>query len=130
MANITNISVNLSAGQTYTIMVPVNMSNNMGYFPRRGNITLENGETITFQQGFYVENEEVGEIVTVHSDKVAIDYKYKLPEQTSIWFVAHTGERARIIISSMQVHDHASIVTGGPAYSTYFSDTDAPEESI
>lgn len=127
MANITNISIYLRAGETYTLHVPVNMSNNMGYFPRKGSVTLENGESDTFKNGFYVENKEVGDITKTHGDKVAVDYMHKLPVANTIWFHAVTGERARIMISNIQVHDHASISTGGPAYGTYFSDVDAAE---
>jgi len=122
MAIITNISVYLRAGEIYTFYVPVNMSNNMGYFPRKGEITLEDGTPRTFQNGFFVENEDVGKIDKVHSDKVAVDYKHLYPTENSIWFHSATGERARIMISNVPVHDHASIITGGPAYGTYYSD--------
>jgi len=125
MANITNISIYLRAGESYTLHVPVNMANNMGYFPRKGSIKKENGEPTDFKNGFYVENEEVGSITKTHGDKVAVDYTHKLPAANTIWFHAVTGERARIMISNIQVHSHESIATGGPAYGTYFSDIDA-----
>jgi len=121
MSNITNISIYLKAGDVYTMHVPVNMANNMGYFPRKGSIIKENGDPVTFQNGFYVENEEVGTIIKVHTDKVAIDYRHLLPVENTIWFHAITGERARVIISNIQVHDHSSIITGGPAFGTYFT---------
>lgn len=118
MAAITNIPVYLQPGETYTFYIPVTMENNMGYFPRRG---VFPGTTTEFKQGFYVENTEVGDIVHPHEDKVAVDYRHKLPKENTIWFHAATGERVRIMVLTVPVHDHSSIITGGPAYGTYFT---------
>lgn len=124
MAIITNISLHLMAGETYTIHVPVSLGNNHGYFPRKGVMSAAaTGKSgpVELQNGFYVENDEVGEITTVYTDKVAIDYIHKYSADNTIWFLALTGEKARITLATMPIHDHASVNTGGPAYGTYYS---------
>ena len=122
MPNITTISIYCQAGETYTIYVPATLVNDGGFAPRIGEIKLANGESRELKKGFCLENEEVGIISKVHTDKVAIDYKHKYPLENTIFFYAATGELGRILVANVPVHDHASIPTGGPAYGTYFSD--------
>lgn len=124
MAIITNVTAYLMAGETYTIEIPVTLSNNRGYFPRKGSVSPQltnKDEPTTLQNGFYVENEEVGTIEKVHTDKVAVDYYHRYSTENAIWFLATTGEKVKVSIGTMPVHDHASVVTGGPAYGTYYS---------
>lgn len=125
MAVYTSISMFLMAGETYTIEIPVEPSNNYGYFPRKGSLssafTGKDG-LVELKNGFYVENEEIGEITQVYKDKVAVDYLHKYSNENTVWFFASTGERARIFIGTMPVHDHASVSTGGPAYASYYTD--------
>ncbi len=131
MAITTNISLYLMAGEVYTIHVPVSIANNMGYFPRKGVLSPKatgKEEQVTLQNGFYVENDEVGQIITTHSDKVAIDYFHQYSVDNVIWFLALTGEKARVSIATMPVHDHASVSTGGPAYGTYYSGVTPKDE--
>lgn len=126
MSNISNISVYLMAGENYTFEVPNSVENNGGYFPDPGPIVI-NGKSIDLFNGFYLENNEAGSIDSsnVYSDRVAIDYKHKLPIDNTIWFVSLTGEKVRILVSNVPVHDHASIKTGGPAYGTYYNEVQA-----
>jgi len=121
MSNISNISVYLRAGEEYTFEVPCSLENNGGYFPEPGPIEL-NGKTISLQNGFYSDKEDIGVIKKKHEDRIAVDYKHLLPLENTIWFVALTGEKVRILIANVPVHDHASIKTGGPAYGTYYSE--------
>lgn len=131
MATTTNVTVYLMAGEIYTIEIPVTLSNNHGYFPRKGTVSpllTNKDEPTTLQNGFYVENEEVGTIEKVYGDKIAVDYKHKYSTENAIWFLASTGEKVKVSIGTMPVHDHASVVTGGPAYGTYFSGRQSSEE--
>lgn len=124
MDSMTTITAYFQPGRTYTLYIPVTMSNLYGYFPQKTPITLVDKPPIEFKNGFFVENEEVGDIVKIHSDKVAVDYLHKFSGDNVIWFYAITGERARILVGSVPVHDHSSIITGGPAYGTYASDSE------
>jgi hypothetical protein len=39
-----------------------------------------------------------------------------------VYFLSRTGEKGVVDIISVPIHDHSSVVTGGPAYGTYFTD--------
>ena len=82
----------------------------------------ENIETSTLQNGFAVEDPDTGDIVEVSSDMAAVTYLHKKFNSNKIYFFARTGEMASVDIISVPIHDHSSIVTGGPAFGTYFTD--------
>ena len=124
MAGTTNISMSCIVGEEYQFYCPVTLDNNFGIFPRKGKLPPEatgKEEEVELQGGFYIENDEVGEITLVHTDKVAINYLHKKPGDQVIWLLALTGEKIRISIATMPIHDHATVNTGGPAYGTYYS---------
>ena len=74
---------------------------------------------------FYVENEDVGEIIEAPVDKVAITYLHKKAEKNTIWFIERSKlKKAKIDIMAVPIHDHSTIVQGGPAYGTYFTDSE------
>ena len=83
-------------------------------------------KTVTPINGFVVDNEKVGEIEAV-SGVPAVIYKHKKCEANVITFYALTGERGRVNVTSVPIHDHSSIVQGGPAHGSYFSDDESPE---
>lgn len=72
-------------------------------------------------QGFVLDDETVGEIKEV-SGEPAVIYKHKKFSENIITFYALTGEKGYVYVTSVPIHGHASIVDGGPAYGTYFSD--------
>lgn len=76
-------------------------------------------------KGFYVDDPEVGEL-TENADGGVI-YTHKKYAQNKIYYFARTGERGEVHVISVPIHDHSSIVTGGPAYGTYFTDDETTE---
>jgi len=72
--------------------------------------------------GFVVEDKNVGTLQVDANDPTAVIYTHKRAQKNSIWFFARTGERGVLNIVAVPIHDHSSIVQGGPAYGTYFSD--------
>lgn len=89
--------------------------------------TLEGGyETQELIQGFYVANSKVGSIEAV-PEEPAVIYTHKRFDANKVFFKATTGEEAVVDIISVPIHDHSSIVTGGPAYGTYFADDDVED---
>jgi hypothetical protein len=78
-------------------------------------------ELITPINGFVVDNDTVGDIEAV-PEEPAVIYRHKKFELNAITFYALTGEKGRVNIMSVPIHDHSSIVAGGPAYGTFFSD--------
>jgi hypothetical protein len=80
----------------------------------------------TLQQGFYVENPDVGSIEIV-SGEPAVIYTHKKFAANKIVYHARTGEIGEVNVIAVPIHDHSSIVTGGPAYGTYFMDDETTE---
>lgn len=78
-------------------------------------------EAVTLIQGFVVDNPVVGTIEPV-TEEPAVFYTHNMFEYNMITFYSRTGEKGQVAIMSVPIHDHSSIVAGGPAYSTYFSD--------
>lgn len=94
------------------------------FFVKTSNIThrYSDGSTksVSLINGFVVDNENVGKLIA--EDGPSVIYKHNRFEYNIITFYALTGEKGRVYVMSVPVHDHSSIVTGGPAYGTYFSD--------
>jgi len=111
-------SVYLLPGMNVKIKAP-------GYFIAHGSVEHEHREgtvsTRTLEQGFVVDDETVGEIKAVPKEPAVI-YKHKKFSENIITFYALTGEKGYVYVISVPIHDHSSIVAGGPAYGTYFSD--------
>jgi hypothetical protein len=84
-------------------------------------------KTITPINGFVVDSDKVGEIEAV-SGEPAVIYKHKKAESNTITFYALTGERGRVDVTSVPIHDHSTIVGGGPAHGSYFSDAEEEAE--
>lgn len=130
MAKLNQITIYCIPGKTYEIEIPRTLENFKGYFPLSGSVKIEDSSGSTQlrtieHNGFVVEDEDIGEILGPLADsmKVGIQYKHKRPGDNTIWFFALTGERLKININgSIDIHDHSSIVTGGPAYGTYYSE--------
>ncbi len=114
-------AIYLLPGMSYKIESPLNEMNNMGFFIRHDPVKLY-GVTRTLTRGFVIKDTDVGDIEPTSTEEVAIIYTHKRPEKNEIWFYALTGEKGLIEVVSVPIHDHSSIVQGGPAYGTYFSD--------
>ena len=79
--------------------------------------------------GFIVDDDQVGSILPVEGE-AAVYYTQKRYAPNAITFYGRRntgtiGPMGRILIVSVPIHDHSSIVTGGPAYGTYFTDDEA-----
>ena len=116
-----SLAIYVLAGMKVKIKAPVDYLRAQGWFPKKGTVKL-GVQTKTLQNGFCVEDDAVGEIVEVKSEELAVVYHHKKSEKNSIWFFAITGEIAVCNITAVPIHDHSSIVMGGPAFATFFSD--------
>jgi len=76
---------------------------------------------VTLENGFAVQDKDVGTIEPVTGEPAVI-YTHKKYGLNKIYFWARTGEVGLVDIIAVPIHDHSSIVTGGPAYGTYFTD--------
>lgn len=126
--NIGETVIYLLAGMRAKIVAPVRTVFGEGWFPSEEEafVAGTNREPVN---GFVVEDESVGEIIEVTEGQVGVIYHHKKALENKVWFFAATGERAVCIISSVPIHDHSSVVQGGPAYGTYFSDEEADQNT-
>jgi len=95
-----------------------------GYFVALGTkkITVDGGiKELSLVNGFGVQYEDVGTIEAI-SNEPAVTYTHKKFGLNRVYFFARTGEISVVDIIAVPIHDHSSIVTGGPAYGTYFTD--------
>jgi len=72
--------------------------------------------------GYAVDNTDVGTIEPVDGEPASVIYTHKKFAPNKITFYARTGEQGEVHVIAVPIHDHSSIVTGGPAYGTYFTD--------
>jgi len=85
-------------------------------------------ENKTLVNGFYVLDEDVGTIESIAGGAKVL-YTHKKFASNQIVFVALTREIGTVDVISVPIHDHSSIVTGGPAYATYFADDENTENT-
>jgi hypothetical protein len=91
----------------------------------------ENGNVVpkTLKRGFYVEDEDAGIIEEIEGTegRAIVRYRQLKARENTVWFVSLfevDGEPIKGAFRSIYVpvHDHSSIVAGGPAYGTYRSE--------
>ena len=120
-------SVYLIPGQTLKIKVPVSTKETNSFFVAQGTEPppgyFENSPNASkMTRGYVVEDQTVGTIEKTNTAEAAILYTHKQPYKNAIWFFSQTGEIGLLNIISVPIHDHSTIVHGGPAYGTYFDD--------
>lgn len=102
-----------------------------GYYIAAGERKILNAngewELKSLTQGFVVQDDDVGEVVEV-SNEPAVIYTHKKFGLNKIYFFARTGEIGLVDVIAVPIHDHGSIVTGGPAYGTYYTDDETVGE--
>ena len=124
---ISGTSVYLMPGMTVKIKSPINNNNNFGWFAATEipNGYFEDMTNVSPEpiRGFVVEDRRVGDIVEAEDEEgTAVLYTHKRIESNAIWFFSFSGERGLVNVISVPIHDHSSIVHGGPSYGTYFDD--------
>lgn len=102
-----------------TVFEVVPGSRGLGFFAWPEKTIKFKGKTYDLINGFGLENLVVG---SLDSAGDAVIYTHKYPDKNSIYFFALTSEMGQIDIVAVPIHDHSSIVQGGPAYATYFND--------
>jgi hypothetical protein len=125
-------AVYLLPGMSIEIEVPVETTRPSGFFAMpdsRIDISKFFGvinSASSPKKGFVVEDSTVGELT---SKDTSVIYTHKKAQKNTIWFFALSGETGTVDIISVPIHDHGSIVQGGPAYGTYFSDDEEAKTS-
>lgn len=122
---ITGVSIYLLAGMQVKISCPVDPSAGTGYFAMSGFVAFKNYSK-QLENGFLVEDTNIGKISAIPGEP-AVMYVHMKPFNNSIWFFSRNGDKGVVNIISVPIHDHSSIMQGGPAYGTYFSDSEVVE---
>lgn len=74
-------------------------------------------------RGFVVEDIRIGTIKPASDEEAAaIVYTHRRVAPNAIWFFSSNEERGLVNVISVPIHDHSTIVHGGPAYGTYYDD--------
>jgi hypothetical protein len=123
--SVVGVAVYMMPGQSAKLKSPVDSKNRKGYFARVDD--LPTGFTVGPNQsalirGFVAENTDVGNIVPTTEEEAAVVYTHNKPFANAIWFFSRTEEIGLVKIISVPIHDHSTIIHGGPAYGTYFDD--------
>ena len=115
-------TINIAAGMGLTLKAVVDPATSSGKFALKGNHTLIDGDELI--NGFGTKDRKVGTVSKVNGneDSPSVTYKHLKSEKNTIWFFALTGEVGVVDIISVPIHDHSSVVQGGPAFGTYFSE--------
>jgi len=118
-------TIYLLPGMSVQITSPVTSRNYGGYFvateiPHGFGTDLSKIGAIL--RGFVVENTDVGDIKASSESSASVVYTHRKHYENAIWFFAYSGERGVVKVISVPIHDHSSIISGGPSLGTYFSD--------
>jgi hypothetical protein len=127
MKNVTTQTLQLPPGKQITIELDFNKGEGKGVFPTQDTELTYDGQKYGTEDrpivlGFIVTNNDVGKLEPRSgTDKAAVIYKHEKPGDNKLVFFAVTGERAIVNVINIPIHDHSSIVQGGPAFGSYYS---------
>jgi hypothetical protein len=126
--NIGTTSVNLAVGEEILLEIPNDYKSGKGWFAKGGATGTIKwlGDDRDLLRGFMAENTNIGSLrINPNKSSASVLYLQKLSGENRIYFFAETGESAVCNVTQIPVHDHSSIMQGGPAYATYHTN---PEE--
>lgn len=75
----------------------------------------------TLKNGFALENEDAGVIEEVKGEPAVI-YTHKKYMPNRIFFVGAQNNFGYVDVIGVPIHDHASIISGGPSFGTFYQD--------
>lgn len=99
-------------------------SRGIGFFATFEGSVKYKGKTYDLTYGFGLEDLIVGNIKPLDGYSLGVMYTHERPEKNHIYFFALTGQMGIVSVIAVPIHDHSSIVQGGPAYATYFNDNE------
>ncbi|RKX67061.1 MAG: hypothetical protein DRP42_01435 [Tenericutes bacterium] len=121
--DLTGTSIYLLAGMSATLSADGELAKG----GKAGSVN-HNGETRALVRGYLVDNPDVGDISIdgiPDSEGATVKYIHYKAQNNAIYFYSAIGsppDVAIVNVVAVPIHDHSSIVQGGPAYGTYFSD--------
>ena len=130
---ISGTSIYLIPGQSVKLRSNTSIKNSFGWFAAQ--IPPGHFSDLTYVSdiinGFVVEDTRIGTIVKATDEKSAsVVYTHKRVASNAIWFFSADEQRGLVNVISVPIHDHSSVVHGGPAYGTYFDDDSQRTEDV
>lgn len=132
MANVVaGSSIYLMPGMSVKLACPVNYKNHNGFHPWPMTKPLPStlfpdrpdSSSLYTINGFIVEDPESGELTDANEPMLSVIYTHRKVAENAIWFFSNDLDIKTVVnVISVPIHDHSSIVQGGPAYGTYFDD--------
>lgn len=122
-------AINLIPGMTIEVGIVMDIGEGgrgMGAFISPSTTKTHDGKTYNLVNGFAVEDDTVGSIEPI-SGKPAVKYTHHKPEKNKIYFWSFEEWLVALSIVGVSIHDHSSIIQGGPAFGTYFTDDEVVE---
>ena len=123
-------TLNLIPGMTAEVGILCDLSaggRGLGAFVYNKASLSYKGQQHDVVNGWIVEDKNVGSIESA-GKKPAVYYTHKKPEKNTLCLFDYRGKLISAVhIIAIPIHDHSSIVQGGPAYATYFSDDESIE---
>lgn len=123
-------TINLIPGMKADIGIRTDLAEGgrgLGSFAYLGATVKYQGVSYDVVNGWIVEDNKVGTIEK-NGTKPSVIYTHKKPEKNALYFFNHRGSMVcAVYVVAVPIHDHSSIVTGGPAIATYFSDDESIE---
>jgi hypothetical protein len=118
-------AVHLIPGMTVKINLIVDSGDERkgsGAFINPNTVHFYDGKYYDLIRGYAVEDSDVGTIEPTEDNEPAVLYTHRKPEKNTIYFFSFEEWVESISIVGVPIHDHSSIIQGGPAFGTYFTD--------
>jgi len=122
-------TITLPAGTQIELQTVVDLKQGYGTFYKHGEVLL-GGSKKELLRGFAVKHDAIGilELPEGSTEGVAVVYRQVENKENSVYYYADSGEIVVIDIVIIPIHDHSSLIQGGPAFGTYYSDYEEEEE--
>ena len=125
-----NTPLSLPVGSRIRLSVPIDVATGDGHFPLNDEEITISGKKLTLINGFAVDDPDVGELIVVEgSNRPEIIYAHNKQKENKIYFVSDTKLYQTLSVVNMPIHDHSSIVQGGPAFGTYYTEYKPNEDN-
>ena len=122
-----SMSLVVSPGVKVKLTIPVSSNLPVGSFRSTDAKKMWLGGEVDMLNGFIVENSDAGTISPLESSDTACNgvyYTQKTHASNKVIYFGSLMEEFTFNMVHIPVHDHSSLVQGGPAFGTYFSESD------
>jgi len=119
-------TISLPAGTSIKLRVPSDLKSGHGFFPSQEDTIYIDGKELKLVNGFAIRYSNIGELHVVPSNLRTGDpeiiYTHLKQQENKIYFFSDNKIYQTVDVLNIPIHDHSSIVQGGPAFGTYFVD--------